>query len=187
MPEEYDSSSTLVLYVPRYRGIENFFGHLWKLVDGILVLVSPTEANGGTGLTNVYTTDNPALFNDDSTEHFALVGTMARTAGYIKSIATTGDIIPTATGASATTFFRDYLSITLPTEESFFSIMYGGSGSTGTQAGISATRLMTGLSYNGTSAGTRLCYEQTAQDSSWSRVDDALAGIDTILNAIVAA
>jgi hypothetical protein len=189
MPEEYDTTS-LVVNVPRYRGIENFFGHLWKLVDGILVLVSPTEANGGTNLTHVFTATNPAIFSDETIDRHTFISAMARTSGYIKSIATTGDIIPTATGASATTFFRDYFSITLPNEESLFSIMYGGSANTGTQAGISATRLMTGLSYNGTSAGTRLCFLPTStlpQDETWDRINDTLTGIDSLLASIIAA
>ena len=43
-------SILLTTNVPRYRGIENPFGHIWKFIDGINIRISPTEENSGDGL-----------------------------------------------------------------------------------------------------------------------------------------
>lgn len=44
MPEEYGKE--LTTYVPRWRGIENIFGHLWKHCDGMIIDVQSEEAGG---------------------------------------------------------------------------------------------------------------------------------------------
>ena len=56
--------------VPRYRGIENIFGHIWKWEDGIVFNVTASNSE-------IWTTTNPLYFTDN-TSNKTNVGNMAR-------------------------------------------------------------------------------------------------------------
>ena len=57
--EKAEGESSKVFTVPRYRGIENPFGHVWKWTDGVNIEVK-TNSDGGTS--KVYVCDDPSKY-----------------------------------------------------------------------------------------------------------------------------
>ncbi len=92
--------------VPRYRGLENLFGHLLTILDGCNIV----ERTDGTGL-DAYVTDDPSLFNDTGTDGYALAGTLplSPSTAYIKDIllGDDGHILCKETGGGSTSCFCD--------------------------------------------------------------------------------
>lgn len=107
---ESDSGVLTTVQIPSYRGIENPFAHIAKWVDGCKVQVQ-TDADGGAS--TLFVCNDPAEFNEgNSIVGYNDRGYVARSSGYIQSliIGDNGEVIPSATGGSSTTFFCDYLS-----------------------------------------------------------------------------
>lgn len=89
--------------VSRYRGHENPFGHIWKMCDGVNLKVSA-------GISELYTANNPADWNDSNYTNYSNKGSYSRSDGYM-SIALIGDnaefIAKVAAGA-LNTYYCDY-------------------------------------------------------------------------------
>lgn len=158
MPQEYDTE-TLVVKVPRYRGIENPFGHFWKWTDGINVRISPNKPTGD-GLSKVFVTDNPEYFNDSNYNNMSHVGNEIRTNSYVKAVifGEGGEIMPSVVGGVSTTYFCDYHYTSIPTTETLHGVLFGGSAYDGAHAGFAFARSDTAPSYSTTVYGTRLCF-----------------------------
>jgi hypothetical protein len=146
--------------VPRYRGIENPFGHIWKWTDGINIRISPTEANGGDGLSKVFTCNDPAKFTDSGYDGYTHVGNEARNEGYVKTIigGENGDIIPTAVGGGDTSYFCDYHFTNIPTAETLRGVPFGGFAADGAGAGLAYAVSNDAPSYAHAGIGSRLCF-----------------------------
>ena len=146
--------------VPRYRGIENPFGHIGKRTDGINIRISPTEANGGDNLSKVYICEEDlSKLNDINYNGYKYIGNIFRFNGYTNRIifGKNGEIIPILTGGSSTTFFCDYYFTDSSSTERLNSIILGGTASNDTHNGfiyIDATSLI----YENNSIGSRLCF-----------------------------
>ena len=140
MPTEYDpdAQSPVTTNVPRYRGVENPFGHIWKWTDGINVRISPTEANGGDNLSKVFVCEDPSNLNDTNYNGYKHVGNEARTYGYVKEIifGEEGEIMPSLVGGGSTTYFCDYKYTNIPTSESLRGVLFGGSAYYGAYDGL---------------------------------------------------
>lgn len=154
MPEEYDSAG-LTVKVPRYRGIENPFGHLWQWTDGINV-----QVEAGDGLSKVFVSDNPEKFNDSNYDGYSHVGNEARTEGYVKSVifGEGGEIMPDVVGGGSTTYFCDYHYTNIPTTETLRGVLFGGSAYGGAEAGFGRARSDNAPSAAAESFGSRLCF-----------------------------
>lgn len=93
-----------------FRGIENFFGNVWKWVDGINI-------NNAAGIYEVYVCHDPANFADDTSTNYSLLsGTtdFADADGYITDFimnaSKLGGFFPTSiTGGSSSEFAHDYM------------------------------------------------------------------------------
>lgn len=88
--------------VPRYRGIEQPFGDIWTILDGIVL-----QRSAANEASSVYTqTSNFTDYLDDK----QIVGTEVAQDGYIKAydIGTNADIIPSAVGGITNTYMCDY-------------------------------------------------------------------------------
>lgn len=93
-----------------FLGVENFFGNVWKFVDGINI-------NNIVGAYDVYICHNPANFADDtSTNYSLLTGTtdFGDADGYITNFlmnaSKLGSFFPTSiTGGSSSGFVHDYM------------------------------------------------------------------------------
>jgi hypothetical protein len=94
-----------VVVANSFRGIENFYGHLWKWVDGINIqfIGSPlTDAD-------VYVCNDPADFLHDTTTDYTSLGIdLPLASGYQRNLHD-GTLLPSvASGASSTSYLRDY-------------------------------------------------------------------------------
>lgn len=160
MPEDY-GNGTVTVKVSRYRGIENAFGHLWQLTDGVNVRISPTEGNGSDGLSKVYVTTDPAYFNDSNYDNMIYVGDEARSQNYVTSVifGEGGEIIPDAVGGNYYTYFCDYHYTSIPTSsESLRVLSFGGRATDGMGAGLVYADSSNVPSSAGATVGSRLCF-----------------------------
>ncbi len=160
MPTEY-SETTVTVSVPRYRGIENPFGHIWKWTDGISIRISATEANGGDGLSKVYVTDDPAKMNDSGYTGYSHVGNEARDAGYVKEIVggEGGEMMPKSVGGGDTRYFCDYHWTNVPSSgETLRGVLLGGSAICGASAGLACVASNNAPSRASADVGSRLCF-----------------------------
>lgn len=155
-----DNTISKTFNVPRYRGIENPFGHIWKWSDGINVRISPNVENGGDGLSKVFTCNNPAKFSDTGYDGYRHVGNEARTESYVKEVifGVTGEIIPSVVGGSSSTYFCDYHYTNIPGSETLRGVLFSGSASDGANAGFASAYSTHVPSIASALIGSRLCF-----------------------------
>ena len=155
-----DSTITKTFDVPRYRGIENPFGHLWQWTDGINVRISPTTDNGGDNLSKVFVCSDPSKFNDTNYEGYSHVGNEARTEGYVKEVifGEYGEIMPSVVEGGSTQFFCDYHYTNIPTTETLRGVLFGGSANHGANAGFAFAYSYYAPSHANSYIGSRLCF-----------------------------
>lgn len=155
-----DGSKLKTLSVPRYRGVENLFGHIWKWADGINVKISPTEANGGDNLSKVFVCEDPSKFNDTNYNDYKYVGNEARLDGYVKEIifGEEGEIIPSIIGGSSTQYFCDYHLTYIPTTEMLRAVLLGGHAYNNLYNGFTSIASINSPSNLHPYFGSRLCF-----------------------------
>ena len=158
MPEEYDTN-VLTVKVPRYRGIENPFGHLWQWTDGINVRISPNKPDGD-GLSKVYVCSDPSKFNDTNYDGYTYVGDEVRTQAYVKEVifGEGGEIMPSVVGGSSTTYFCDYHYTNIPAAETLRGVLFGGYANGGAYAGFVCAHSHHAPSFADATVGSRLCF-----------------------------
>lgn len=146
--------------VPRYRGVENPFGHLWKWTDGINIRISPTEENGGDNLSKIFVCEDTSKLNDTNYNGYKHVGNEARSDGYVKEIVfgEEGEIMPSVVGGGSTTYFCDYHSTNIPTSEALRGVLFGGHARDGAGAGLAFAGSGGAPSNTNANFGSRLCF-----------------------------
>ena len=151
---------TKTFQVPRYRGVENPFGHIWQWTDGINVRISPNTDKGGDGLSKVFVCSDPSKFNDSNYEGYSHVGNEARTESYVKEVifGEGGEIMPKVVGGGSTTYFCDYHYTNIPTTETLRGVLFGGYASDGASAGFAFAYSNRAPSSADVSFGSRLCF-----------------------------
>lgn len=121
--------------VPRWRGFDNPFGDTWINLDGIIL-----ERTGPRQPSSVYTTTDPTAFGDDNTAKgkMTVAGTETVSEGWIidYDLGETGEIIPSMTGGSATTYMCDYHYCN-PGSTELRSLMVAGAAGDGDMSGLS--------------------------------------------------
>lgn len=143
------------LMANRYRGIENPFGHIWKYTDGANIQVT----TGDSGLSILWTTDDPSNFSDTSYTGYDKKGNICRTNGYAKKmlLGEDGDIVATEVGGSSSTYWCDYY-YTYTQANRLQAVLVGGSAGHGSDAGLADV----GTNYAPSGAnryfGSRLCF-----------------------------
>lgn len=144
------------VYVPRYRGIENPFGHIWKFTDGMNIQVL-TDADGGTS--KVYVADNPVNFNDSNYNGYEMRGLEARTEGYTTEmiIGNYGEIIPAKIGGGTTVYWCDY-HYTAIGSSSLRGVLFGGNAYGGAYSGFGSAYSNNAPSLTDAAVGSRLCF-----------------------------
>lgn len=149
-----------VCKVPRYRGIENPFGHIWKWCDGINIRISPTVESGGDGTSKVYTCSDPSKFSSTSYDGYNYVGDEARSSGWTKNIigGEFGEIICSQIGGGTTTWYGDSHYTSIPTTETLRGALFGGYASFGSSAGLACVGSSNAPSFAHSLCGSRLCY-----------------------------
>lgn len=158
------STGTKVVNVPRYRGIENPFGHVWKNV--IDVVVAGTD-------NSVYICKDYTKFGtfeggtNPTAEQLIAAGYELQdfkestiTSQYVKKLVNNNqaDLFPTVVGngASATTYYCDYhwTSATAAPR----TLLIGGRSGHGSTAGLFALLSNYGLGLSSASVGTRITF-----------------------------
>lgn len=142
------------LMANRYRGIENPFGHIWKYTDGANIQVT----TGDTGLSILWTTDDPSNFSDTSYTGYDKKGNICRTNGYAKKmlLGEDGDIVATEVGGSSSTYWCDYY-YTNTSANRMQIVLVGGNADTGSGAS-SLSWTNTEPSVATRHIGSRLCF-----------------------------
>lgn len=156
-----DESIIKTFDVPRYRGVENPFGHIWKWTDGCNIQVSATQENGGTGLSKAFICHDPANFQDSNYANYSHVGNIDRINGYVKEVlfGVGGEILPKTTGGGSTTYFCDYNYTYIPTSGAELrGLLFGGCAHSGAYAGLACAHSNSAPSSTNTHLGSRLCF-----------------------------
>lgn len=143
------------LMANRYRGIENPFGHIWKYTDGANIQVT----TGDSGLSILWTTDDPSNFSDTSYTGYDKKGNICRTNGYVKKmlLGEDGDIVATEIGGSSSTYWRDYY-YTYTQDNRLQVVLVGGRAADGSAAGLAYVNADTAPSAANRHFGSRLCF-----------------------------
>lgn len=158
------STGTKVVNVPRYRGIENPFGHVWKNV--IDVVVAGTD-------NSVYICKDYTKFGtfeggtNPTAEQLIAAGYELQdfkestiTSQYVKKLVNNNqaDLFPTVVGngASATTYYCDYhwTSATATPR----TLLIGGHSGNGSNASLFSLYSSLGLGHSGANVGTRITF-----------------------------
>lgn len=151
------------LMANRYRGIENPFGHIWKYTDGANIQVT----TGDTGLSILWTTDDPSNFSDTSYTGYNKKGNICRTNGYAKKmlLGEDGDIVATEIGGSSSTYWCDYY-YTYTSANRMQVVLVGGNAGDGSRAGLA--RVGTNVTPSGAdrNVGSRLCFFPESRKTS---------------------
>lgn len=139
----------------RYRGIENPFGHIWKYCDGANVQVT----TGDSGLSILFTTDDPSNFSDTSYTGYDKKGNICRTNGYAKKmlLGEDGDIVATEVGGSSSTYWCDYY-YTYTSANRMQVLLVGGDADDGSNAGLAHVHSAYAPSAATRYFGSRLCF-----------------------------
>lgn len=142
------------LMANRYRGIENPFGHIWKYTDGANIQVT----TGDSGLSILWTTDDPSNFSDTSYTGYDKKGNICRTNGYAKKmlLGEDGDIVTTEIGGSSSTYWCDYY-YTYTSANLMQVVLVGGRADNGSRAGLASVYThVPSAAYR--YIGSRLCF-----------------------------
>lgn len=143
------------LMANRYRGIENPFGHIWKYTDGTNIQVT----TGDSGLSILFTTDDPSNFSDTSYTGYDKKGNICRTNGYAKKmlLGEDGDIVATEVGGSSSTYWCDYY-YTYTSANRIQVLLIGGSADIGQNSGLAYINTHDASSAAAKYFGSRLCF-----------------------------
>lgn len=143
------------LMANRYRGIENPFGHIWKYTDGANIQVT----TGDSGLSILWTTDDPSNFSDTSYTGYNKKGNICRTNGYAKKmlLGEDGDIVATEIGGSSSTYWCDYY-YTYTSANRMQVVLVGGHAGNGSSAGLAYVYSDNAPSAAYRNVGSRLCF-----------------------------
>jgi len=92
------SGLSITVQVVKWRGIENFYGHLWEFIDGVNILNHEADL-----ASYAYLCVNPANFADDTVTNYDNKGELALGDGYYDAPLANGIILPgRVTGSSST-------------------------------------------------------------------------------------
>ena len=97
-------------YANRYRGIENPFGDVETILDGIIIDGNCGSDGRGDNLDIVYTTTDPNAFGETLTDAYHIAGHALHSEGFIGEfdLGETGEIIPSSEGRGPTSGKCDY-------------------------------------------------------------------------------
>lgn len=154
LPSTFKPDNVVKVKVPRYRGIENPFGHLWKNVDGVIFDIK-SDADGGTS--TIYLAKTEADYGDTVTEGFSELGQLPRANGFISNTYL-GTFLPSAaTGAGSTTGRCDNFETSIASS-SLRTLYYDGHAFYGADAGLGSCNSATTVGATVAHCCSRLVY-----------------------------
>ena len=157
---EIDGNGTeKTVHVPRYRGVENPFGHINQWTDGILVQAHPAS---GENVNKVFVCSDPSKFSSTSIANYTHVGNQSRTSNsYITKVifGEGGEIIAEEAGGSASTYFCDTNYTAVPESNiELRGVLFGGFADVGSGAGFACASSSAAPSGTSSHFGSRLCF-----------------------------
>lgn len=152
-----DGTDGQTLSVPSYRGLENPFGHVWSWTDGCKCNIQSADAGG---VSEFFVCTDPAKFQSNDYTDYEKRGELSRNEGYVKimMIGEYGENMPTAVGASSTTYFADYFYTNVVSNTGQRGVLFGGGASYGALAGFSYAYTDNAASNTSAIVGSRLCF-----------------------------
>jgi len=128
-----------------YRGIENFFGNVWKFIDGF---------NVNNNIPYVSNTDTE--FADDTATNYAALGVvLANANGYQDTLEQIRrGFLPASVGASSSTKITDYYY----QASGWRVLLFGGTANYGSLAGVFSVYTADASSIYDVNVGARLCF-----------------------------
>lgn len=152
-----DGTDGQTLSVPSYRGLENPFGHVWSWTDGCKCNIQSADAGG---VSEFFVCTDPAKFQSNDYTDYEKRGELPRNEGYVKimMIGEYGENMPTAVGASSTTYFADYFYTNVVSNTGQRGVLFGGAAYNGAYAGFSYALTSYAASATSTAVGSRLCF-----------------------------
>ena len=153
-----DGTDGQTLSVPSYRGLENPFGHVWSWTDGCKCNIQSADAGG---VSEFFVCTDPAKFQSNDYTDYEKRGELPRNEGYVKimMIGEYGENMPTAVGASSTTYFADYFYTNVVSNTGQRGVLFGGGANDGALAGFSCANTNHAASTTTADVGSRLCYK----------------------------
>ena len=143
------NSGYITVSVPRYRGIENPFGHIWKNVIDVII----------TGTDNkVYINRDYTKFSNSTSDCELQSFTNYKSSGYLSSLVnnSAADLFCGAASGSANTYYCDYLYTNAVASDR--TLLIGGSSDYGSYAGLFYLYSSDGVGSADASVGSRLTY-----------------------------
>lgn len=113
--------------VPRYRGIENLFGHIWKWLDGVLINVT-------NNISELYLCDDYTKFSDIITSNYYKIGNVPRYEGFIKSVFFP-NLFAKNLGASSSSHYCDFFYTNI-NNKTVHGVRHGATAYHGPNAGL---------------------------------------------------
>ena len=128
-----------------YRGIENFFGNIWKWVDGINI-------NGNVP----YVSNNDVNFADDTAANYTDLGiTLGAVDGYVKTLEQQArGFLPASVGGASNTYITDYYY----QAAGWRVAVLGGAADSGASAGVADWYAASASAFVSVAVGSRLCF-----------------------------
>lgn len=154
-----DSNNNLLYAasVPRYRGFELPFSHLWKWTDGLLVEVAAL------GNSAVFTTDDCSKFSSTDISNYNFIGNQVRSENFIKGVifGNHGDIIAKQFAGNSATYYCDYYyGGNIPSSGvSLRGCIFGGRAYDGAQCGLVCGSTNNVPDHAYAVIGSRLCFK----------------------------
>lgn len=156
LPSSFGSGSVTVA-VPRYRGIENPFGHVWKNADGAIFNIK-TAADGGTS--DILYCADPKYYSDSVNSNYSNLGQLPRSNGYALKLVN-GTVFPLSIGADSTTGICDYFYTDISLS-SLRTCLLGGNSAYGADAGLAYVVSYGAVGAAGAHFGSRLVFRTDA-------------------------
>jgi len=145
-----------------YRGIENFYGNVWKMLDGITWDGRWIDPPGVAAAQPVYVTNNVSYFQDAARvnmQHLCNASYIGTSAGYIGNLENVTGFIPSATGGSETTKVCDYYYQYSESGRDYWRVvLVGAAADYGSRAGVVALAVYNASSKDSVDIGARLCF-----------------------------
>jgi hypothetical protein len=138
-----------------YRGIEHWYGHVWKFVDGANIHNSAALGS------RLLLSQNYLQYADDTDSNYAAQSaTLAVADGYVTNFMVALGVWPTTVGGGSTTYLTDYYYTEFDTnQESGWRVaVVGGNASYGTTVGPFCVNSYYSSSTANANIGGRLCF-----------------------------
>lgn len=137
-----------------YRGVENWFGNVWKFMDGANI------HNNATTRSRLFTCINYSQYASNTETNYSYAGLLAETDGYAKDIINSTGFYPSSVGGSTTTYLCDYYYTYFNDNNNsgWHIALVGGYADAGANAGAFSLNSNGGSTAAYANLGGRLCF-----------------------------